>query len=543
MSNVDFHFVVPLWGEKYAEEFIQVTLPNQLSPGNLGAFRGRSKGDKYIIYTRRKDAAFIQNSDAFAKLNAIMQTEFHYIDHLMEDVRTRKINKYDVMTICHAEGLENAKQANAAIIPIPCDVVFSDGSFENMLKLTLAGKRLIVIGSTRVSSETFNPAILEQFYDAATGTIPIKSRDLVRLALSHIHPASKALFVDAKDFLNPSPAYLYWMVEGEGILERGIHLQPMMINPSDKKAALAAEAGMGIDGYDFMQRAVPDYNDVHVVTDTDEITYFSFCETEPGKYNTSDFNLPYVSWWIKNYCCDYHLDFMDLKIRMHTGEIGPKWAEVEKRSDELVARLHQCLDYFDKEPGAYNGVDSIIRMLQNKDKQIATLRDQLRLVSEDDAVMHNRYGMELYHLGRKDEAEKLIKKAITISGYYTDAYVNLAHIYKEKKDFSMAIRFMKGALTLQPNSVALWVILGEISLAGGMPVQVKNCLNKALTFETDSVNELVSLAELAIKSGDFEIMDKVHKKIARVAPAHAINFQLHQKLNKFPGNKTEKVVL
>jgi hypothetical protein len=45
------HFNIVTWGEAFTDLLLQVVLPNQLTPGNLGSVGGRP-GCRYLIYTR-----------------------------------------------------------------------------------------------------------------------------------------------------------------------------------------------------------------------------------------------------------------------------------------------------------------------------------------------------------------------------------------------------------------------------------------------------------------------------------------------------------
>ena len=47
-----FHVVTVVWGQPYVELFLDVALPNQMTPGNLGALR---PGSRYRVFTAPED--------------------------------------------------------------------------------------------------------------------------------------------------------------------------------------------------------------------------------------------------------------------------------------------------------------------------------------------------------------------------------------------------------------------------------------------------------------------------------------------------------
>ncbi len=344
-----FHFITPVWGEKFTDLFLKVTLPCQLAQGNLGSFADGGH-HKYKICTTNRDALVIRRAPIYSRLCQTVETEIYHVDEVINDLDSGRINKYDVMTICHGRGVREAASDQAAVVFLAADLVFSDGSFTTIRRIAESGKRMVVVGGYRLITETFVPLLLDQCYSSGDGTISISPRDLVRLSLSHIHVDSKILFWDSPTFLNVWPAYLYWDVKGEGILQRGIHLSPVMINSSRRDASLSASDGLGIDGMDYMMRAVPDFRDVHVVEDSDELVLFSLqslsSHDEPQKASSLQ-----VALWMRRYTSPYHADFLRRKLRFHHRDLAPQWAPVEEASDRVVDSIYTCLEFLDKVPG------------------------------------------------------------------------------------------------------------------------------------------------------------------------------------------------
>jgi hypothetical protein len=71
---------------------------------------------------------------------------------------------------------------------IPPDVAWANGSFAHLAHLASEGKRAIYTTYLRVVQETCVPDLLRLHANPAASEINASSRELVDLALRHIHP-------------------------------------------------------------------------------------------------------------------------------------------------------------------------------------------------------------------------------------------------------------------------------------------------------------------------------------------------------------------
>lgn len=443
---MNINFIVSFWGNKYTDMYIKYSLPAQLSRGNLGSFLNTGGTYKYKIYTTSRDSVALRGAASYRRLCEMMETEVYIIDDVVDKFKAGEINKYDVMTTCHGRGIAEAVRDDAAFMCFSSDQIISDGSLANIYKIASGGKRMVIIGDFRVTTETFTPELMKMFYSPQDGCISIPSRELVKLSLSHIHPFSKTLFWDSGFIRNEWPAFLYWNVEGEGILQRGIHLNPIFINPREKNESLIPTAGMGIDGYDYMQRAVPDFNDAYIICDSDEVTFVSLEEGLPNwTPPESRIRVQHISSWIKKYCCEYHINFLKTKIRFHHSDMTPAWEPVEEKSERDVRSILNCLDFFEKAPEAHK------EFVEQKEICNRLAAGNMHLLKET-AVAYTGLGEEFYKSGKVREAEALFIKALAFNPGSGILYSNLATIYWEQRQYKKSVDHLKRALELDPGN-------------------------------------------------------------------------------------------
>ena len=322
-----FHFVTVVWGEAYTNFYLRIVLPTQLSPGNLHYFQGMS-ASSYHIYTTSKDIEVIKNVSSYAVLSEYMPVEIHLIDGLDLTV------KYQAMIECHKRAIQNADKAECAIIFLSPDAIYSDGTFMHLVKLAEKGIEAVMVAGIRVAKETFTPSFLERHRANDDLSISISSRQLVKIAMKHLHPFSILSFWNSKSFTQ-GPSHLYWKVDDEGLLARCFHLHPLMVNPS-RRGVLPS--GTIDDDYILLSCQSPAH--IHVVSDSDEI---AICEVSAsnqfGDIPHCRSSVWRVAIWVAGHTDAIHRNFFRNKIRFHSEDISSRWEEVEHDSEDVIGRI------------------------------------------------------------------------------------------------------------------------------------------------------------------------------------------------------------
>lgn len=329
-----FDFNMAVWGEAYVSTLLDAVLPNQATPGNLGAFAGDADC-RYRIFTRREDAERLLASPIYPRLAATIPVEFVLDESL--GARGGHEANYADMTRCHRQALFDAARRNAAIVFLPADCLWSEGSFAAMRRRRAEGKLVVLNPGVRLVRETAYPAFLRAF---GPGAAPPAARELARFALAHLHPLTRAAFHDASTFIT-WPSNVLWRAP-DGFIVRAFHLHPFMIDTQGRQAAY----GISLD-QDLLQSVRPEPEQIHVALDSDEILQVSL---EPEDHRpdllpaANRLSLQKVVEWARRYSAPVqHRLFAERACRVHAGDIGPEWREAELASARFADKVRVIL--------------------------------------------------------------------------------------------------------------------------------------------------------------------------------------------------------
>jgi hypothetical protein len=249
-----FHVVSNVWGDSHVDLFLDLTLPNVLSPGNLPALveRGRVV---YRIFTTPSARGRIETSAIGQQLSSVVEVE--YISPLGE--RTPD-------TIWHVHWFHRsaaeAKAAAAMILFVPPDTLWTDGSFKHMVEKLLAGHRGVACPFLLVSSETCVSDARGQFIDPATGILTVPPAAMWPFARRHLHPLQMLAMPGGP---HARPAFeLHWPVGGEGMISRYAIRELVAFDPGRCPITFLWNAG-----------GPEDAEGVYFATDSDEMLMLS----------------------------------------------------------------------------------------------------------------------------------------------------------------------------------------------------------------------------------------------------------------------------
>ena len=338
-----FHLINVVWGENYTKLLLDICLPTQLAAGNLPALRNSES--IYKIYTTAKDAEIISNHPSYIELSKVVETRikvFRMPDNYL------KRHHHQLMNYCHNHAIIEANYDNCALLILCPDCAWSDQTFNNIIRLAkTTKKRVIVVPSLSVVTETFVPAFLKKFSMNNDGSaISVSSRDLVKISLEHLHPLMKSYMWNDGGVDNIWPSYFHWDVDGTGMITRNFRMHPLMIDPLIKNV-LSPDP---IDS-DYIALSCPNIDDFYVVDDSDEIFVANIV-----KFNKEDWNQNILhngtksgvaesAAWLKQYNGTHvkpcHKLFFDYKVKIHSQPISSKWEEVERESDEIASLIIQ----------------------------------------------------------------------------------------------------------------------------------------------------------------------------------------------------------
>ncbi len=324
-----YQIIVPVWNEKYVQLFINYALPFQLAPGNLPALP--PKQTIYQIFTCAKDAEIIRKSWAFCQLAENLRVEMHYIDDL-----DFSAHPYNMMTICYERAIASAASHDTAFFFLTPDSFWSNGTFAAVMARLREGKRAVVTMGLRACLPEMLTRLDANRHQKTHEPLELDPRELLRLALTYLHPLSLAHFIENNG--NHSLGHYYWRVGNHTLVARCFHMHPLMVRPVHPIHCLHTTLD-----HEYVRQACPNYADVHLVTDSDELCGIEVSEKEhmtdmicPGLVPDGE-----IHQWMDQWTSSYHRRYFNSPIILHTKdiseEIGPVMAEANRFVNQIMA--------------------------------------------------------------------------------------------------------------------------------------------------------------------------------------------------------------
>ena len=324
-----YYFLTPVWGREYTQLYVDVVIPAQLAQGNLPAFRSDGQS-RYIVYTTREDAEAIRTAASFRSLSEIITTAIEIID---ENIRV----PHDTMSNCFRRGIVAAERADAAAIFLTPDLVFADGSFAALKRLTESGSDVVFVPGLRTLKQGVSAALREQYKSGCVIKVP--PRDLMQVALDNLHPLADLSWWEEgeRDLV---PANLYWRVGSEGIVARCFHLHPLLVHTQCKNPTF-----FGTVDDDYFCAACPDVSRDYVVTDSDELLAIEL--SDAGRIFTTGIpkrSVTGAALWAELSTNDRHRKLFEYTLRMHAGvRDGAAWARAEEKARTVASAIEAQL--------------------------------------------------------------------------------------------------------------------------------------------------------------------------------------------------------
>lgn len=213
-KEINIHFLIPVWGEKYISQFMEIALPTLLSSGNIPYLAKQCKLT-IVFLTTKKSIDTIQKSDNFSLLSNICNIEYEPIDDLIADCSNYAIP----LTLAYVRGMTRIgqKMTQTYFIFYNADFILSNNSLSTILDLIRQGNGIIFATSFRIDAEKAD-TLLRELINSHSGDIT--ARELVRFSLVNKHHTviSRTLNQDAYSSIYWNQ--VYWQVDDNTILAR-----------------------------------------------------------------------------------------------------------------------------------------------------------------------------------------------------------------------------------------------------------------------------------------------------------------------------------
>ena len=247
-----------VWGETYIDRFAALSLPSVLAPGNLPAL-SRGSALEFLILTSTAGAAYFVGHPGLAALKRVCPVRFVTIDDLIA------AGMYGVtLTLAYTRGVADSgsDMVNTHFLFLNSDFILADGSLTTLLSLIRENRRCILAPSFRAIAEKVEP-ILERAIDPERGVLEMKPRDMVQIALDHVHPTTIAKVANQGFIHSDHPNQLYWYVDDKTMLGRFFLMFMLCIRPERVVTSVNSYCDYG-----FVPEMCPTA-DVHVIADSD----------------------------------------------------------------------------------------------------------------------------------------------------------------------------------------------------------------------------------------------------------------------------------
>ena len=251
--------VLPVWGYRYVRQFLEVSLPTLLAPGNIPAL-AEALDCEFIILTSVDDQSQIVEHPAFVRLSKVCRTSIRLIDHLITDG-----NHSTTITIAYTEAIRSvgAAMVDTCFFFLVSDYIVADGSLANALARMRRGASAVIVGNFQVDGDEAEPGLREALR-AAGAALALTPRQLIRWALDHLHPATIANTVNIPLTHNSHTNRLFWRVDGATVLGRFYLMHMLCVRPELVEFTIGASCD-----YSFIPEMCPS-GDVEAITDSDE---------------------------------------------------------------------------------------------------------------------------------------------------------------------------------------------------------------------------------------------------------------------------------
>jgi hypothetical protein len=322
--------VTALWGDWHRDIFLNSNLPTMLAPGNLPAL-GAGIDCEYLVYTTPQDAVKMTRDRAFQRLRSIVPVTLT----LFTPSKTKNI--FSLHHEIWRKATEHALRQQAFILLMPPDVAWADGSFARLRDALTSGGRAIFMTYPRVVSETIVPALAERFPRGAGEAMIVPPTDLMKLAVTHIHPLMAAYDRAATHF-PVHPEMILWPIEGDGFLMRLLARELFCFEPGRYQ----------LNSQSLLAQIPPD-DEIHVFRDSREFLGVSFTplwkDMEWYLASRALEPLTLARWWL-HYDSPMNDRLSAINLRFTSGTAQEsQWQLAEAQANLLLGHLRSAREF------------------------------------------------------------------------------------------------------------------------------------------------------------------------------------------------------
>jgi hypothetical protein len=355
-----FDFMVPFWGERYRDFFVDLSLPSLLAPNNLPLLRAE-EDHRLLIATTPEDWRAIVHLPIMDRVRRHATPVWIEVSAPITDAEKGSAAHY-AATIHHLHHcLKKLFQASSVrrgygslLLP---DVIFSDFTVASLLNRARQGCELVLFPSLRETAEEVLDDLRRQGYLPAGARLSLTAdaqRAMADLVTRHLHPEMLPYDQARSVPLSVMP-FLYWRVRGDrGLIMHTFVMMPALLDFAAVPEGHAEHLDRGDIEKDYVGENFARCDRIHVVQDSDEFTTMSLASRSSNWAPSRAESQPTFAWTSKlrrlssiresmRFYVDASRDTVSrdlfrLPVRWHRDELDEVWFEDEHRIDRMIDR-------------------------------------------------------------------------------------------------------------------------------------------------------------------------------------------------------------
>jgi hypothetical protein len=341
-NNYKLHLLLAVWGEKFINDFLGLSLPSLLAPGNIPALTNQYE-TSFVFLTKTADIEVFEKHPAYQKLKTICKTEFISIDDLIVFG-----NYSTTLTLSFDRAIKQTgeQMLNTYFVFLTSDYIMADGSGEGLMRYIAKGYSGICMGNFQVIQEEIEQYLRDKI-DPATHIMQIKSRELLVQGFKTLHPVTMASLFEQQAAHNYH-ANRFFVRYNAGIMAGRFYLQHMLcIKPETMDYRIGASCD-----YSFIPEMCPSGN-ITTINDSDD---FLVVEVQPREHE-----LGYVQFGpyhqnrlisaLSEWTTHQHRENAKQSIYFHTREILQTEKDaIEKRLNQFIHDIDAGLKSYPEKP-------------------------------------------------------------------------------------------------------------------------------------------------------------------------------------------------
>lgn len=364
-----FYFMVPFWGRRYREYFVDLCLPSLLAPNNLELLRAED-GHRFLMATTREDWEAIEHLPIMERLRQHATPTWIEVDKPQQNQTSVNGEAYaqyassiDHQNLCQKKLVEAAYRDRPYGCMLCPDFILSDNMVATLLLYAQEGYHLVLCPALRQTEEAVLDDLLRRGvltegkrFSLTGQELTISPRVTADLFVRHLHPEMRSFEYGSPIPNHPfvSPFRFWYIPGGRGMVLHTFFGLPLLMDFAVVPANHAECLDRDILENVYFSENFSKSERIRIIQDSDEFCVVSLtpaatnCSssqmTEPNRLGWKHkydqlCNMRESMWYYSGRNRDVmRRDLFRLPIRWHTADLDDVWAAEEQKIDQLINR-------------------------------------------------------------------------------------------------------------------------------------------------------------------------------------------------------------